>query len=279
MMRMTQSFRYQLFWSLIMVLLFGCSSSSSSEQQHEQQDLISPEVSDNEQQLQDRFLQTATTTEPTCTKSTATRFTCSFAKSVTEDNVVTEMDIFVNCPYTGSYDYRQNADDCTCSAMVKTPGRSDKYCICTICDSGFGRFPVAVDCGYKNRPFDISPLITKSCTTFDCGGTCNGQCSKGCEDASDDCKQQYCTGSTPISAPRPTAPVNTTPRRTPAPTRIAALNLIDENGVPPKKSPDLAEESQKDDSKLFTDDSRGILNRRQLLNGNHNNHKTLRGNM
>jgi hypothetical protein len=95
----------------------------------------------------------------------------------------------------------QRAANCQCNATVSSlDGKPPKTCPCTVCQAGFGDLQVTVDCTkYEEDGTDVTtPYIFGTCTSLDCGATCNGTCERNCTNAGADCP--YCTTETPSTA-------------------------------------------------------------------------------
>jgi len=155
----------------------------------------------------------------------------------------------INCPVlaNGVFDFRSSWNRCTCLSLVQSNGQS-KPCPCTVCPSGFGESPIAIDCDYTSRPGRFSPFVYDNCRTADCGGTCDGTCTLGCNSPTTECRS-LCVPPTvpPIDVPTETpvvapteqpvrAPTNS-PTSEPTPTAPTSMPTVPEATGEPTETP------------------------------------------
>lgn len=149
----------------------------------------------DERRLQSRV------TQPSCFTRNQ-RYTCGFDAVYQSNTQSATVAININCPVSddGKYEFRKNAGECTCTALVLDASGRTKPCPCMVCNAGYGPSPVSVNCNYDSRPSFFTPDVVGGCTSFDCGFKCNGTCVGGrrprCESATDECKAQVCGAST-----------------------------------------------------------------------------------
>lgn len=198
---------------------------------------------------EDRALQVMEADIRTNCTQVGTRFLCDVRMNIVDFiGNPTRVEGALNCNFDLAFiqDYR-TATGCSCTARVIS-GSTSKTCPCSLCRSGYGRNPIAIDCDYPGRPPAASPFVIPNCSRLDCGFQCNGSCTGACTGG--------CSALCNV-APTPTAPAPTP--TAPAPTPTAPTSPA----IPPKKQ--VPKNLVKDGAKLFQggfDVGRGGLSRR-----------------
>lgn len=153
------------------------------------------------------------------------KLVCRYSFVTTGSIGDTKIDFEARCDANSQtkFDFRAAAN-CGCQARVEVPGQPPKTCPCTVCQAGFGKNPINVDCSmYEDQqddqsttapevtdsikvipevsdsvklpddttaatqPPQVSPYVVNTCTSLDCSAACNGTCALNCANSEEAC--------------------------------------------------------------------------------------------